>query len=426
MQRLQRFGIIHDVQPASGRGPALSADDLADYLVDLGGALLSAGCPTHRLEDALVKIAAIEGYQADAFGVPTGLFLSLGGPGVERPLVRMVRVKEWATDLERLALIDRVFNEVLARRLPVGVARRMLDHIEAKPPAYPAGAALLARALTAGAAAVFFRGGWRDIGIAAFGGLLVGITQRLLGHHRRTALLGDFVGAFLAAAVAAGASFLFPDLAREVIVLSVIILLVPGMALTTGLAELVHKNLVSGGAKLMEAMVAFLSIVFGIAVVVAIERLLELPSPAAAARGQPSLLMNAGALLATSAGFAVIFSVPPRLAPGALLTAAVGWSATFFGGRALPGSLTAFAAALSIALVANAIARLTQRPAQIFLLPALVLLVPGSFGFISLESFLRGDLVHGALKGFEMFLLGGAIVTGLLIANVVLPARKLL
>ena len=56
----------------------------------------------------------------------------------------------------------------------------------------------------------------------------------------------------------------------------------------------------------------------------------------------------------------------------------------------------------------------------------MVLLVPGSFGFRSLESFLRGELAGGASEGFEMFLTAGAIVTGFLCANVVLPARKLL
>ena len=69
---------------------------------------------------------------------------------------------------------------------------------------------------------------------------------------------------------------------------------------------------------------------------------------------------------------------------------------------------------------------MTQRPSQLFLLPGLVLLVPGSFGFLSLERFLRGDFVEGAAKGFEMFLIAGALVTGLLVANVVLPARKIL
>jgi uncharacterized membrane protein YjjP (DUF1212 family) len=408
--------------------PVLSPADLIEYLVDLGGALLSYGCSTHRLESALSAIARMEGYRVDSFAVPTGLFLSLSGGELPQPLLRMVRVREWGVDLEKLALIDRIFNDVLSRDLTLAQARRLLDRIEAKPPLYSPGLALLARAGTAGGAAVFFRGGWLEIAIAAFGGLLVGLMAVLLRHARRTALLTDFAGAVVAAGVAWAASAVFPQLSREVIVLAVIILLVPGMALTTGLAELVHKNLVSGAAKLMEALVAFLSIVFGIAVVVALEKLLGMPIAAAPVLEppEPGLLMNFGALLVTSAGFAVIFSVPKNLAPGAMTTAAVGWIVTALGVRYLPGTMAPFTAALSISLMANGIARVTQRPSQVFLLPALVLIVPGSFGFLSLESFLRGNFLHGAARGFDMFLTAGAIVTGLLVANVILPARKLL
>jgi uncharacterized membrane protein YjjP (DUF1212 family) len=404
----------------------LSPNDLIEYLVDLGGALLSYGCSTHRLETALAAIGRLEGYRVEAFAVPTGLFLSLSGEGLPQPLQRMTRVADWAVDLERLAAIDRVFNDVLARELGVAEARRLLDRIEAKPPLYAPAVGLAARAGTAGAGAVFFGGGWREISMAAFGGLLVGLVRLALYRRSRTALLLDFVGAMIAAVVALIASRLHADVAREVVVLAVIILLVPGMALTTGLSELVHKNLVSGAAKLMEALVAFISIVFGIAVVVAVEQAVALTPVSLPVREPPGLLMNVGAMLAFAAGFVVIFSVPRNLVAGALLTVAAGWTVTALFGRYLPGSLNAFGAALCIALLANLIARITERPSQIFLLPAMVLLVPGSFGFISLESFLRGDFLGGAAKGFEMFLTAGAIVTGLLVANVVLPPRKLL
>ena len=56
----------------------------------------------------------------------------------------------------------------------------------------------------------------------------------------------------------------------------------------------------------------------------------------------------------------------------------------------------------------------------------MMLLVPGSFGFLSLEDFLRGDFLNGAAKGFSMLLITGALVTGILLANVLLPAKKLL
>jgi uncharacterized membrane protein YjjP (DUF1212 family) len=415
--------------PASSPAPvpgAIAPGELIAYLADLGGALLSYGCATHRLERLLAEIALMEGYVAEAFAVPTGLFLSLVGPGIDQPLVRMHRVKDWATDLMRLSSLDALFNDVLARRVTLAQARRVLDEIEARPPLYPRILGVLASTGTAGAAAVFFRGGRVEIAVAALGGLLVGLVRLWLGRRYRTALLGDFIGAVIAAGLAWAACALAPDAAREVMVLAVVILLVPGMALTTGLQELVHKNLVSGAAKLMETLVIFLSIVFGIAVMVALEGLLGASLRPAPPLGEPGIVANAIALLVASAGFCVLFQVPRRLVPGAMLSGGVGWVVTALGVRHLPGSLSAFTAAFSVAVLANGVARLTRRPAQVFLLPGLVLLVPGSFGFISLEAFLRGDFLPGAAKGFEMFLTASAIVIGLVAADVVLPARKFL
>jgi uncharacterized membrane protein YjjB (DUF3815 family) len=171
----------------------------------------------------------------------------------------------------------------------------------------------------------------------------------------------------------------------------------------------------------------FLSILIGIAGVLAIEKLVGV-SPGGAPRGDPSFSWpwQAGALVLASISFGVIFSVPRRLLVHAVISGAIAWIATAFGAQHLPVSLVAFTAALLVSLYANLAARVTHRPAQTFLLPGLVLLVPGSFGFLSLEAFLRGEYLGGAAKAFEMFLIAGAIVIGILVATVLLPARKIL
>jgi uncharacterized membrane protein YjjP (DUF1212 family) len=339
----------------------------------------------------------------------------------------MHRVSEWATDLSRLARLDQLFTSVLERRVTLAEARRLLDAIESEPPLYTNLARVAAGAGAAGAAAVFFRGTLLEVGVAAVGGLLIQLIRLVLGRRWRTSLLQDFMGAAAAAGVAWAAGAIWHGVSREVVVLAAVILLVPGMALTTGLTEVVHKNIVSGAAKLTETLVAFLSIVFGIAVMVAFEGLLGgPPAPSVPAHGEPGIALNAAAVIVTGVGFCIIFRVPTRLAAGAMLSNAVGWVVTGLGVRYLNGSIAAFTASFSVAVLANAIARWTRRPAQVFLLPGLVLLVPGSFGFVSLESFLRGDFLPGAARAFDMFLTASAIVTGLLAANVALPARKLL
>ena len=122
----------------------------------------------------------------------------------------------------------------------------------------------------------------------------------------------------------------------------------------------------------------------------------------------------------------MLFSVPRHFVWAAVVSASLGWVTTGLGTRYLPGHVAAFGAALAICLFSNLSARLTQRPAQLFQLPGMTLLVPGSFGFLSLEDFLRGHFADGALRAFNMMLIAGALVAGVLLANVLLPPKKLL
>lgn len=417
------------VDPAPSSGTAtrakLSAEEFLEYLLEIGGALLSYGCPTHRLEELVRELARIEGYGAHVFAVPTGLFVSLSIPGAQ-PLFRMVRVEEWAVDLERLVLVDAIFNDAAQHRVPIEEARRRIHDLERLPRPYPRPLVWAATAGAAGAAAVFFRGGAWEALIGAGGGALIGVLGWQLGRSRSARYLSDFAGGAVAALLAGSVTRVWPELSREVLVLSGVILLVPGMALTTGLSELARKNLVSGAARLMEVLITFLSIVFGIALVVGFESMLggtpATPSPPAGL----ALGWQLVALVVASLSFGVLFRVPRRFLVTAVASGAIAWVASFLGAAHLPAHIAAFAASLALCLYANGVARVTRRPAQVFLLPGMVLLVPGSFGFRSLEAILRGDLLGGALKGFEMFLIAGALVTGLLVGNVIFPAKKIL
>jgi uncharacterized membrane protein YjjB (DUF3815 family) len=87
-------------------------------------------------------------------------------------------------------------------------------------------------------------------------------------------------------------------------------------------------------------------------------------------------------------------------------------------------SLSAFFGALATGLYANALARWTRRPAQVFLVPGLVLLVPGMFGFMSFGRLFAGDVAGGASGAFQTLMVGAALATGIVVANTTLPPRK--
>jgi uncharacterized membrane protein YjjB (DUF3815 family) len=71
-------------------------------------------------------------------------------------------------------------------------------------------------------------------------------------------------------------------------------------------------------------------------------------------------------------------------------------------------------------------ARTFNRPAAVPLVPGIMLLVPGSIGFGSLSRFIERDVVYAVETAFSMGLVGVALVTGLLLANLIVPPRKAL
>jgi uncharacterized membrane protein YjjP (DUF1212 family) len=406
--------------------PALSPQELADYLVEMGGLLVAYGCPSYRVEDVIRVVAQTEGYEAHSFAIPTGLFVSVFGRGISEPVARMTRVRDWGTDLERLVLIDTIFNEVADDKISIRDARARLAGVQKRPPLYNRAAVILATAIASGAAAVFFRGGPLEMAMAFAIGGAVGLLAWASGMRPGARFLVEFLGALVAALLVWGFTVLRPDLSRQVLIPSAVISLFPGMTLTTGLAELARKNLVSGAARLMEAFVAFLLILFGIAAAISAENLVGAKLAPAAARDGFGWPIQIAAMISASLAFAVLFAVPKRYATAAVVSASIGWIATGLGTRYLPPHVASFGASLAVCLFANGAARVTQRPAQLFQLPGMMLLVPGSVGFLSLEDFLRGDFQSGQAKGFTMILIAGGIVTGVLLANVLLPSKKAL
>lgn len=403
----------------------LSPQLLLDYLIDLGSALMSAGCPTHRLEELLVTVARIEGHSADVFAVPTGLFIGLRTPEGEASLTTMVRVSEWTNDLERLVLLDELVNEVVDRTLTIPEARARIREVLRRPPLWSRPAELAAAAASSAGAAVSFGGDLSDAVLAGLGGLVLRTLMFLLSREPGVRVLENFIGGLVAALTAWIATLLWPGHGREVLVLSIIIPLLPGLTLTTGLSELTYRNLVSGTARLMHAAITLLSLVFGIAVVMALENAMGLHSPPAVARAPAAIWVQVLGIGFAAFGFGVTLGLPRSKLVVSLGAGVLVWALGFVT-RPLPGAHAAFLSALVLALVSNVAARRTGRPAQLFLMPGMFLLVPGALSFRSLETLLSGDAVTGLSGLADVLLIAAALVVGLLVANVALPPRKVL
>ena len=122
----------------------------------------------------------------------------------------------------------------------------------------------------------------------------------------------------------------------------------------------------------------------------------------------------------------VIFNARRRDWGWILLAGALAFGGTRLSAPLLGPELGAFVGAIILGMGSNVLSSRRNRPALVTIVPGLMLLVPGSIGFRSLSSLLERNVVAGIDTAFSMLLVAVALAAGLLVANAIVPPRRVL
>jgi uncharacterized membrane protein YjjB (DUF3815 family) len=109
-----------------------------------------------------------------------------------------------------------------------------------------------------------------------------------------------------------------------------------------------------------------------------------------------------------------------------VLATLVGFLGARVGTSVLGNELGVMVGAFALGVLVNVYCRWRNEPAQVVLVPATLILVPGSVGFRGISSLLHRETLTGVETTFGMFVVAMAIVAGLLIANAALSPRRVL
>jgi uncharacterized membrane protein YjjP (DUF1212 family) len=402
--------------------------DAIEFVLDLGRVLHRYGTPAHRLEEALLDCCRRLGLSAEVFTTPTTIIMSFGEP--EELRTRMMRVEGGELDMSKLARVDALADAVASQRTTPAEGVHELAAILAAPRQFSHGLSTLSHGVTAGSLAVFLGGSLADVAIAGLVGLSLGLLAQYARRSTDQARVFELVGAAFAAFAAGIAPALWAATTPSIITVSALLILLPGMSLTVAMTELATRNLMSGTARLMSAVIVLLELVVGVALgekaagaLVVIHQAI----PVALPEWSRWIALGASAL-----GVAIIVQAQPRAFGWIVAACGIGYLGTRLGtswlGGAMDGALGAqlgvLVGAFALGVLANLYARLLARPAQVVSVPAMLLLVPGGMGFRGMASLLDHNTLTGVESVFAMFVVAIAIVAGLLIANAVVSPRR--
>jgi uncharacterized membrane protein YjjP (DUF1212 family) len=395
------------------------------FVIELARRLHQYGAAAPRLEQAIGNVSQQLGLACDVLSTPTSIVLSFGAPegdGIAE-LTQVVRIAPGDVNLARLCRADEVADQVADGSLSPRSGMQQL-HALGRPLSRAAlWATVISYGLSAASVAALFHTSWQDALVAGVIGVLIGAIV-VAGYGRpRFAVAGDALAALVATFIATMVSAWLVPLGLKMVVLSALIVLVPGMSLTNAVRELTSQHLASGVARFAGAAATILKLTFG---TIAAAQICAVAHIVPADHSLPSLpaWTQWPALVVAAVAFAMLFQAARRDYPLILASVIVAYLVTYWSGNALGAPFGVFIGGLVLSAGSNLYARFRHRPGALVREPGVLLLVPGSVGFRSVTDLLNNQIASGTHIAVLLVTLLISLVAGLLFGDLLVAPRR--
>lgn len=238
--------------------------DLLNLAAELGCCLMESGAEIYRVEDSVLRLMRAYGAQdAKIFAIPGCIIVSVTAESGE-PVTRLCRVDAHNTDLDYLELCNHLCRQLCEQTPPVEQARRQLADLCRRRPRFPAAAVMLGYFLIGAFFTPFFGGSFVDALCGGLCGLAIYFANRFLAPLAGPNL---FFRTLLAATVSSLVAQLLVHFGVghqvDTITIGALMILVPGVSLTTAMREVMAGDLVSGVSHTAESILTATAIALG-------------------------------------------------------------------------------------------------------------------------------------------------------------------
>lgn len=244
-----------------------STDTLLRLGLTAGELMLRGGAEVCRVEDTVQRILCAVGADgADVIATPTGIYLTLSVDGKLASAVR--RVTNTAYDLNLVCAINQFSRHIDSTISPQAALTTVLS-LAKQNEVYSPRLAAVAAFSAGGSFTVLFGGTAVDAAAGGIGGLLVFLLIRKLSRLGVNRFAIDYCGGALGAFNAVAMSIVFPT-SLQPSVLGAILILVPGVLLTNAVRDSISGDLLSGAARMVEALLVAVAVAAGVGTVLSL------------------------------------------------------------------------------------------------------------------------------------------------------------
>ena len=263
----------------------MSMDDksIANMAVFAGEIMLRSGAETYRVEDTIKHILDTAGgagapgpgiggsesagaVRTESLVMLTGIIVTIERPGQEAITV-MRRVHDRGTNMHRIVEVNEISRKYCAGDLSAEETWERLENIKGRQ--YTVWMYNVAIVLVPAGFAPLFGGGLREIFAAGAVGILLAVIMTIGKRMRISSFILNMICAGGVAAAAMALKAWYPLLNMDTVIISGIMPLVPGVAITNAIRDTLRGDYISGGARALEAFVTAAAVAIGAGVGIA-------------------------------------------------------------------------------------------------------------------------------------------------------------
>ena len=240
-------------------------DKLLNVATELGYQLMYSGAEIYRAEESIFRLLHAYGLEdPQVFAIPNALIVSVTTPE-GHPITRMRRIPGHGTNIELLEQCNDLCRQLCFHPVPLDEAQELIGNLGRKVRVYQPWKILMGYTVAAGFFTPLFGGGLRDGLAAAICGFVVGLCllfgRRLTGSNTffRTAICSAVASILSLVTVRMGIG-----VDMDLITIGVLMLLVPGAALTNAMREIMAGDIVSGLSRMAEVILIGAAIAIGV------------------------------------------------------------------------------------------------------------------------------------------------------------------
>jgi uncharacterized membrane protein YjjP (DUF1212 family) len=398
------------------------------FIIKLGRTLHECGASSERIERHLNNTTELFGLHGSFLVSPTTFTCAFWEDDEHDQFVHIERVQPSDYNLGKLWEVDQLVQSVEQGKVPFDQGMAELERLRNLPPLHSFQSECLAWLLTGGCFSLLLSPGLFNSLTSSVISLLIFLIVRQGAARPAWQPVATILGALGAGLIADTAAATGLPINPPLVVLSSIIIFIPGLALTVSLTEISMGHLISGSSRLVDAVMTLLKLFFGAASGIALSRLFYDQVPTVfdhlGSTGDLPDWRIWPALVGLAVSLGIGLNLPRhRFGWGTLSLMIAFISATVTESHLGPFA-GLFVGALVVGLFANLFARITQGPASVLTTYGVIVLVPGSKVYSILNQWVSGESILPTQSAATALMAFVTLTVGLLFANALLPARK--